>query len=101
MSPGAVGLLAERTPAYKRGQRGRAKRDDFSSNRHPALAIWWSMIFFRKPVPTFRDHALTTYPLVQVSVPLEPRSVRRSHLPESEPSALMRIMEITVRPLIE
>src|SRR5262249_12565009 len=34
------------------------ERDDFSSNRHPALAFWWSMIFFRKPVPTFRDHAL-------------------------------------------
>src|SRR5262249_45058663 len=31
------------------------ERDDFSSNRHPALAFWWSMIFFRKPVPTFRD----------------------------------------------
>src|SRR5262249_58929835 len=43
------------------------ERDDFSSNRHPALPFWWSMIFFRKPVPTpdqvrgrlFRDHALT------------------------------------------
>src|SRR6266576_7313758 len=34
------------------------ERDDFSSNRHPALAYWWSMIFFRKPVSTFRDHAL-------------------------------------------
>src|SRR5262249_21907477 len=34
------------------------ERDDFSSNRHPALAFWWSMIFFRKPVPTCRDHAL-------------------------------------------
>src|SRR5262249_45879241 len=42
------------------------ERDDFSSNRHPTLAFWWSMIFFRKPVPTpdqvrgrlFRDHAL-------------------------------------------
>src|SRR5262249_56563399 len=41
------------------------ERDDFSSNRHPALALWLSMIFFRKPVPTpdqvrgrlFRDHA--------------------------------------------
>ena len=21
------------------------KRDDFSSNRHPALGYWWSMIF--------------------------------------------------------
>src|SRR5262249_24475517 len=34
------------------------ERDDFCLNRHPALAFWWSMIFFRKPVPTFRDHAL-------------------------------------------
>src|SRR5436190_3432431 len=36
------------------------ERDDFSSNRHPAPAYWWSMIFFRKPVSTFRDHALMT-----------------------------------------
>src|SRR5262245_13835884 len=35
------------------------KRDDFSSNRHLALSHWWSMIFFRKPVSTFRDHALS------------------------------------------
>jgi hypothetical protein len=35
-------------------------RDDFSSNRHPALTSSWSMIFFRKPVSTFRDHALAT-----------------------------------------
>src|SRR5437870_11292777 len=34
------------------------ERDDFSSNRHPALAYWWSMIFIRTPVSTFRDHAL-------------------------------------------
>src|SRR5262249_43511601 len=42
------------------------ERDDFSSNRHPALTSSWSMIFFRKPVSTphqvrgrlFRDHAL-------------------------------------------
>jgi predicted acylesterase/phospholipase RssA len=34
------------------------ERDDFSSNRQPALASSWSMIFFRKPVSTFRDHAL-------------------------------------------
>src|SRR5262249_13614321 len=33
-------------------------RDDFSLNHHPALALCLSMIFFRKPVPTFRDHAL-------------------------------------------
>src|SRR5262249_29441878 len=38
------------------------ERDDFSSNRHLALAFWWSMIFFRKPVPTFRDHALEPHP---------------------------------------
>src|SRR5262249_58057611 len=42
------------------------ERDDFCLNRHPALAFWWSMISFRKPVSTpdqvrgrlFRDHAL-------------------------------------------
>src|SRR6516164_65839 len=34
------------------------ERDDFSSNHHPALSFCLSMIFFRKPVPTFRDHAL-------------------------------------------
>src|ERR1700736_1058061 len=28
------------------------------TNRHRALTFCWSMIFFRKPVPTFRDHAL-------------------------------------------
>src|SRR5262249_11280885 len=39
----------------------RSERDDFCLNRHPALAFWWSMIFFRKPVPTFRDHALATF----------------------------------------
>src|ERR1700730_7270784 len=36
----------------------RLERDDFSSNHRPALALCLSMIFFRKPVPTFRDHAL-------------------------------------------
>src|SRR6516225_12383341 len=34
------------------------ERDNFSSNHHPALALCLSMISFRKPVPTFRDHAL-------------------------------------------
>ena len=38
------------------------ERDDFSSNRHPALVHWWSMIFSEKPVSTFRDHALTDQP---------------------------------------
>ena len=41
-------------------------RDDFSSNRHRDLVLCLSMIprvkpegmLFRKPVPTFRDHAL-------------------------------------------
>src|SRR5262249_8701567 len=28
------------------------EREDSSSDRHPTLAFWWSMIFFRKPVPT-------------------------------------------------
>src|SRR5262249_11902981 len=42
------------------------ERDDFSSNRRLALLYCWSMIprvepegmLFRKPVSTFRDHAL-------------------------------------------
>ena len=34
------------------------ERDDISSNHHSALSLYLSMIFFRKPVPTFRDHAL-------------------------------------------
>ncbi|WP_207234531.1 hypothetical protein, partial [Bradyrhizobium sp. Leo170] len=34
------------------------ERDDFSSNRHPALALCLSMIFFGKPVSTFPDHAV-------------------------------------------
>src|SRR5213080_748908 len=29
------------------------KRDDFSSNRHPALAYWWSMIFSENRYPLF------------------------------------------------
>jgi hypothetical protein len=31
----------------------RLKRDDFSSNRHPALAYWWSMIFAENRCPLF------------------------------------------------
>src|SRR5262249_35517689 len=27
------------------------ERDDFSSNRHPALAFWWSMIFSENRYP--------------------------------------------------
>src|SRR5262249_24032015 len=37
------------------------ERNDFSSNHHPALDLCLSMIFFRKPVPTFRDHALKPF----------------------------------------
>jgi hypothetical protein len=46
------------------GYRGKSpvrglERDDFSSNRHPALSFCLSMIFFGKPVSTFPDHALS------------------------------------------
>jgi iron uptake system EfeUOB component EfeO/EfeM len=34
------------------------EQDDLSLNHHPAPTSCLSMIFFRKPVPTFRDHAL-------------------------------------------
>src|SRR5438874_2636610 len=38
--------------------KGALERDDFPSNRHPTLSFCLSMIFFRKPVSTFPDHAL-------------------------------------------
>jgi hypothetical protein len=48
----------------------RLERDEFSSNRHPALRYRWSVIFFRKPVPTFRDHAvLVEHDLFRKPVP--------------------------------
>jgi hypothetical protein len=34
------------------------ERDDFSLNRHPALIFLLEHGLFRKPVTTFRDHAL-------------------------------------------
>ena len=39
------------------------EQDDLSLNHHPALISCLSMIFFRKPVATFRDHALA-FPLL-------------------------------------
>src|SRR5262249_30760005 len=50
-------------------RRSLLERDDFSSNRHPALPYWWSMIFFRKPVSTFRDHALVAGALIFIALP--------------------------------
>jgi len=35
------------------GQIGGIERDDFSSNRHSALAYWWSMIFSENRFPLF------------------------------------------------
>jgi hypothetical protein len=34
------------------------ERDDFSLSHHPALSFCFARDLFRKPVPTFRDHAL-------------------------------------------
>ncbi|MBV8824506.1 MAG: chromate transporter [Hyphomicrobiales bacterium] len=53
----AMGLAAG---AYLIGIGTKSERDDVSSNRHHAPSFW-SMIFFRKPVSTFRDHALWTW----------------------------------------
>src|ERR1700739_2679745 len=60
---GVCGFQGSRSSAPADLQR--LERDDSSSNRHPALRYWWSMIpasagtgLFRKPVSTFRDHAL-------------------------------------------
>ena len=58
-------------PAEKRLKRAallagaRPERDDFSSNRHPALSFLLSMIFFGKPVSTLPDHALTACDCLQ------------------------------------
>jgi hypothetical protein len=40
-------------------KRLRCEQDDFSSNRHPALALCLRMSFFAKPLSTFAGHALT------------------------------------------
>src|SRR5262245_17955862 len=37
---------------------GTLERDDLSLNRHPALASCFEHDLFRKPLDTFRDHAL-------------------------------------------
>src|ERR1700722_1431350 len=50
---------------------GFLERDDFSSNRHRALAYCWSMIFSRKPVPTFRDHAVAASCMAMLSGPAQ------------------------------
>jgi len=44
------------------------QRDDFPSKRHPAVSFCWRMIFSRKPVPTFRDHALWTRTLTAIGI---------------------------------
>src|SRR5271170_7113076 len=52
------------------------ERDDFSSNRHPALSSCLSMISGQtlrvcpegKPVPTFPDHALEIHPQSDAAV---------------------------------
>src|SRR6185312_12510044 len=36
-------------------------RDGFKLNHDRALDLWWSMIFFGKPVSTFPDHALRSH----------------------------------------
>src|SRR5262245_29482389 len=54
------------------------KRDDFSSNRHPALAPFLSMIFFRKPLHTFRDHALALL-LAGLAVLAQPAAAQDSY----------------------
>src|SRR5262245_45964347 len=51
------GAIYEYTP-QRAARHAPLKRDDFSSNRHPALAYCWSVIFSEKPVPTFPGHAL-------------------------------------------
>ena len=44
------------------------ERDDFSSNRPRAPAVWRSMVFLRKPISAFRNHGLALVLLTAVSV---------------------------------
>src|SRR5262245_49285697 len=55
------------------------ERDDFSSSHHPALRSRFARDLFRKPVPTFRDHALNPTGGLQragADETLEPPAVR-------------------------
>src|SRR5262249_50313719 len=49
---------------------GRIERDDFLRIVISLHLIWWSMIFFRKPASTFRDHALMMRKLVWWAFPV-------------------------------
>jgi hypothetical protein len=45
------GLLRGSSLAF--AERATLERDDFSPNRHPALAYWWSVIFSEDRFPLF------------------------------------------------
>src|SRR5262249_33214538 len=52
-------LLSLRHPGSRRSAASAADQSQMTSaSRHLALLYGWSMIFFRKPGSTFRDHAL-------------------------------------------
>ena len=57
------------------------ERDDFSSNRHPALPLFIEHDLFRKPVATFRDHALRLFAPVIASAAGGDPVARRLQLP--------------------
>ena len=47
------GRCANENGCVRTREHSALERDDFSSNRHPALAFWWSMIFSENPCPLF------------------------------------------------
>src|SRR6476619_5678402 len=53
-----------------------------------------------EPNYAYDGAVIWSYVLAQASVPCQPRSVRRDHVPEREPSGLIAMVRITVRPLI-
>ena len=66
-----------RTLQFHRNRNPPLERDDFFSNRHPALAYWWSMIFSENRDPPVRRPRL---------LPPPRRSMRRSfHDPWTRP----------------
>jgi hypothetical protein len=48
-----VAFLGMCSHRERTGSKMPSKRDDFSSNRHPALGYWWSMMFSENRYPLF------------------------------------------------
>src|SRR5262245_4023867 len=66
-------------------------RDPIKLNRDHGLAFCLSMIFFRKPVPTFRDHALGATSHCELRHAHIPKATRRAS-PLPSPRERLRVV---------